>query len=369
MVAPSTIVARGLSRNALVYLTREGLRGVRLRSEASLALALILPLPLVSAAYDYIQLGALDIYIIAWIVISGLLYDALKWRGIRSIETSSPDSLKTRESWLVTWPSIRMADWNGRTLWFSSTNPPRKVSVTFDRSDAGMVEQSLTSWGVRYSWKPPRLPRTFSGFWPLVFLVFAVGQVILILAATLPFFPGEEQTYAAILSSTHNQISRATFGVQFQDIFLNNIQVALGGMIPFFGQLTFGIANYNTGRVIQVLAIGDQVQPSVILLSLYLFPHTWVEESAYPIATMAGLFAITQWRSVSPGEFSRWLNRGSAKLAFAMGGVALILLTAGIIETVGLYLGFGEILFWVPLVLAYYLFTVMTKKQRREHVQ
>ncbi len=338
---------------------------MKLRSEGLLALALILPLPVVLAAYYFVQLGALDIYIIVWIVASGLLYDALKWRGIQSIEASPPDSLEARESWLVGWSSIRMADWNGRTLWFSSTNPTRKGSVTFDSNEAPVVEQSLASWGVRYSWKPPRLPRTLSGFWPLVLLVFAVGQVILILAATLPFFPGEEQTYAAILNSTHDQISHATFAVQFQDIFLNNVQVALGGMVPIFGQLTFGIANYNTGRVIQAIAISDQVQPSVILLSLYLFPHTWVEESAYPIATVAGLFAITRWRSVSPMEFARKVNRGSDKLAFAMGGVALILLTAGIIETVGLYMGFGEILFWVPLVLAYYLFTVM-KKQRRE---
>ncbi len=250
-----------------------------------------------------------------------------------------------------------MADWNGKTLWLSSMNPLRKVSVTFNQSDAPLVEQNLTARGVRYSWKPPRLPQALSKFWVLALLLFVVSQAILILAATLPFFPGEEQTYSTILNGTRDQFSNATFLGEFRDIFLNNIQVAWGGMVPVLGQFAFGVASYNTGRVIQVIAIAHQppYPPSAILLSLYLLPHTWVEDSAYPIATVAGLLAVTRWRSVAPQEFTQRLNWGSTKLALTMGGVVLILLAAGFIETTGLYLGFGEILFWVPMVGGYYL--------------
>ncbi len=356
-MAPAAEV-RGLTRNALVYLTNEGLLGVRIRSDLLLSAALALPLPLVMAAYYFIQAGALDVYVIVWIAVSGLLYDELKWRGLRRLEQNPPPTLPpNRKSWLVPWTSIRMADWNGRTLWLSSINPLRKVTVTFDQSDAPLIERNLTARGVRYFWRPPRLPQAISKFWVLALLLFVVSQAILILAATLPFFPGEEQTYNTILNSTRGQFSNATFLGEFRDIFLNNIQVAWAGMVPVLGQFAFGAASYNTGRVIQVIAIAHQppYPPSAVLFSLYLLPHTWIEESAYPIATVAGILAVTRWRSVAPQEFARRLNWGSTKLALTMGGVALILMAAGFIETTGLYLGFGEILFWLPLVVGYYL--------------
>jgi len=258
-----------------------------------------------------------------------------------------------------------MADWNGRTLWFTSTNPLRKMSVTFDQDDAPVIETSLASWGVRYSWKRPRLPRSLTSFPTLALTLFVVGQLILILAAVLPFFPGEEQMYNTILGNTKSQITGDTFIEAFKAIVLNNLQVAWGGMLPVLGQLSFGLANYNTGRVIQVIAASDNYPPSLVLVSLYLLPHTWVEESAYPIATVAGLLGVTRWRSVSPSDFTQRANWGSWKLIFSMGGVALILVAAGLIETAGLYLGVGEILFWIPVGAVIYLIITLSRAGRR----
>ena len=170
--------------------------------------------------------------------------------------------------------------------------------------------------------------------------------------------------YNTILTNTHDQVAGASFLDAFKAIYLNNIQVAWGGMLPLLGQLSFGLASYNTGRVIQVIAIGYQEPSASVLIALYLFPHTWIEESAYPIATVAGLFAVTKWRSVAPEEFARWMNRGSWKLALSMGGVALILLAAGLVETTGLYLGVGEVVFWVPVGVSYYLFALRNRMRR-----
>jgi len=258
-----------------------------------------------------------------------------------------------------------MADWNGRTLWFTSSDPPRKMSITFDHNDAPLIERSLASWGVRYSWKRPRLPRALTSFSTLALILFAVGQLILILAAVLPFFPGEEQMYTTVLGNTRSQVAGDTFVEAFKAIVLNNLQVAWGGMLPVLGQLSFGLANYNTGRVIQVIAISDSYPPPAVLISLYLLPHTWVEESAYPIATVAGLLAVTRWRSVSPSEFARRANWGSWKLVFSMGGVALILVAAGLIETAGLYLGAGEILLWIPVGAMIYLTITLSRARGR----
>jgi hypothetical protein len=186
-----TSEVHGLGRNTVLYLTQEGLLGFKIGSNALLLLAFLLPIPFIAGIYYAIQAGALAVYFTLWIATALLLYDELRWRRLQSFYKYSPDDLvAAKESWLVPWRSIRMADWNGRTLWFSSNNPPQKLSVTFDHKDSPLVERTLTSWGVRYSWRAPRLPPTFTRFSTLVILMFITSQAILILAAILPFFPG-----------------------------------------------------------------------------------------------------------------------------------------------------------------------------------
>jgi uncharacterized membrane protein SpoIIM required for sporulation len=355
---------RGLGRNTVVFLTQEGLLGADIQSNGTLFFAFILPLPLLAAIYYVIQTGALAVYATLWLALSLLLYDELRWRGLRRLNTNPPVAQANGPAWQLPWQSIRMADWNGRTLWFTTASPTRRLSVTFDKDDAPLVERTITSWGVRYALRPPRLPEFLTRFSTLALLLFITSQAILILAATLPFFPGEEQLYITIANNTRSQILGTTFLGEFRDIFLNNIQVAWGGALPFLGTLSFGIASYNTGRALQAIAIGNQVPSSLLLVSLYLLPHTWIEESAYPIATASGLLAVTRWRSVSPVEFVRRWNWGSTKLAMALGGVALILVAAAFFEVLTSYLGFGAVTLWVPLGIAFYLLAMRNRRHR-----
>lgn len=360
---PTARGVHGLGRNTVVYLTREGLEGTEIRSTSSLWLAPLVPIPLLMATYYFIQAGALAVYITIWIAASALLYDELRWRGLMALGENRQVPKGSRKSWLVPWQSVRMADWNGRTLWFTSASPRRKLSVTFDRDDAPLVERTLDSYSIHYSRKPPKLPRSLTRFSTLVLLLFIIGQTIMILAATTPFFPGEEQLYTTMYNNTQNQIATTTFLGEFQVIYLNNIQVALGGALPFLGTLTYSLASYNTGRVIQAIAIADQTPPAAVLITLYILPHTWVEESAYPIATIAGILAFTKWRSVPPGEFSRKLNWGSTKLVMALGGAVALLAVAGLVETLTNYVGFDILAFW--LVFAVLLYTVVRSRRRR----
>jgi uncharacterized membrane protein SpoIIM required for sporulation len=261
-----------------------------------------------------------------------------------------------------------MADWNGRTLWFSSSDPPSKASITFDHRDAPHVERDLSSRGIRCSLRPPRLPRSLTQFWTLVILLFIASQTILILAATLPLFPGEDQVYTTIVNNTRSQVVNATFADQFRAIYANNLQVAWGGSLPILGTLSFGIASYNTGRVIQVIAMGANVPSAIILISLYILPHTWLEEFSYPMAATAGLFAITTWRSAAPEEFVRWRGRGSSKFLLAMVGVSLTLTVAGVLEVLVAYLSLGVLVFWVPIGLGVYLATKWMRKRHQDRL-
>ena len=362
---PATPI-QGLGSNAIVYLTPEGLSGSVFRSTWILVLSVLLPIPPLIIIYFIIQEGAFTLYASVWIVLSLLIYDELRWQAFHRLERDSPPGSESgAPSWLVPWRSVRMTDWNGRTLWFTSTDPPRKMSVTFDRDDAPLIERSLTSWGIRYSWRRPMLPRNVTRFSALVLIIFVFGQLILFAAAVLPFFPGEAQLYSTVLNNTESQVAGTTFIEAFKAIFTNNLQVAWDGMLPVLGQLSFGLANYNTGRVIQAIAISDNYPPVAVLVSLYLLPHTWIEESAYPVATVAGLLAVTRWRSVSPSEFAHRVNWGSWKLVLSMVGVAVILIVAGLIETAGLYLGAGELLLWIPVGAVLYLMIAISRARRR----
>jgi uncharacterized membrane protein SpoIIM required for sporulation len=359
--------ARGLGRNTVVYLAKEGLQGFQIQSGLVLLFAILLPIPVLAFIYYAVQFGTLAIYFTLWIAASGLIYDELRLRGLRRLEGYSPGAPDARtKSWLVTWSSIRMADWNGRTLWFSSIGQAHKLSVTFDQKDAPSVQESLVNSGVRYSWRGPRLPEFLARFTTLAILLFIISQILLISAATLPFFPGEAAVYRSVLNNTTSQIAGTSFLGEFRAIFLNNIQVALGGAIPFLGTIGFSIASYSTGRVIQVIAIDRGVSTVRILADLYVLPHTWVEESAYPIAAVAGMLGVTKWRSVAPNDFSRRRNWGSTKLAVALAGAGLILLVAGLIETTTSYIGALAVALWVPLLGGCYLIAKWYRKLQSE---
>ena len=348
--------ALGLGRNSVVHVVKEGLQGLQIRSDITLFLAFVIPIPVLGIVYFLLGAGALALYLTLWIVMSGLIYDSLRWRGLKSLEMSSPaDPQQGRDSWFVPWSSINLADWNGRTLWFSSAGQKRKLAVTFDPEDAPLVQQSLDNSRVRYSWRGPRLPQFITHFTTLVIIFFVISQIILISAATLPFFPGEEGVYKMVLNNTQSQVVGASFFGEFRAIFLNNIQVALGGAIPFLGAIGFSIASYSTGRVVQVIAIDDGISSARILLALYILPHTWVEESAYPIAAVAGMLGVTKWRSVTPRDFRKRLNWGSTKLALALTAAGLILFAAGFIETLTSYIGVLAITLWIPVGVAAFL--------------
>ena len=130
----------------------------------------------------------------------------------------------------------------------------------------------------------------------------------------------------------------------------------------------YGIANYNTGRAVQAIAITYQPHPVpayLLLITLYILPYAWLEESTYLIATVAGLLAFTKWRSVSPGDFVRKSNWGSIKLAAALYGASAILVTAGLIETPTSYLGDTTLMLWIPLGVLPLLFLARRRRKNR----
>jgi len=354
----------GVSSNAAYHLTQEGLFGVRILSPLAITFCVLLPLPLLAIIGFALQPDSDAVYLVGWLVTSALLYDEVKWRRFRKLRDRTIEHLATTKFWMLRWHSIKRANWDGSTL--TTSTPDRlKTTITFDSVDSATVEGTLSAWGVPLRRKPMGRPsRILGSFLALVLVTFVASQAILIAAAVLPFFPGEEQVYSSALHQLEGNLTRTTLVQQFELIYRNNLQVATANMLPGLGTLTLGAASYNTGRVIQVIGLNQHVPPILVVLSLYLYPHSWVEELSYPITTSAGIMLLTRWRRVSPRSLGHRVDRGSVKFALALGGVALQLTVAGFFEVVEPGLGIYTLLLWVPVAIAVILIIMRMRQSK-----
>lgn len=363
-----TLPIRGLTANTAYYLSQDGLVGVRILPSYIIALVALLPallvLPLlISGWLDSIFAGAT-----VWLVLATLVHDELEWRGLKRLDASLASYPPKERRFAIPWISVKEAVWNGRLLTVrgNNTNPSRGAAIAFDAKSGPAVERSLLSWGVRLTSRPQKARRVRIGFLTLIIVLFVVSQVILFSAALLPFFPGEEQNYMTMWNTIESQVSGASFLSQFGQIFSNNLAIALVNMVPGFGLITMVVASYNTGRIIQVAAMSQNMPAWVAAFTLFLFPHTWVEELSYPIAVATGLTALT-WRGLSPDELGRRLDRKSVKFALALVVVTGTLTIAGLLEVSEPALGASALLLWIPVLAgAIYLLTTWWGNSRKQ---
>jgi uncharacterized membrane protein SpoIIM required for sporulation len=76
--------------------------------------------------------------------------------------------------------------------------------------------------------------------------------------------------------------------------------------VPIVGQIVGYIALYNTGSVIAGYANVKNVSGALSFLTLFIWPHTWLEFIAYSIAMASSVWLI--WRTVRH-EATRELSR------------------------------------------------------------
>jgi len=279
--------------------------------------------------------------------------------GLTREELASRQNVRT-----IPWSSIQSMRIMGRRLSFKTATG--WYSTTIDRTDADRLAQKASSeLGGNFAAVPEAPPRfsPMAKFLLLAAAIFIITEGITFAASLIPFGPGEQLHYTNLYNSTETSLSQSpTIFQQWSEIFLNNVQVALAGFVPAFGSLILSLSSYNTGRVIQVAAIHFGVSPSTFLTLLFILPHTWVEEVAYPLAGALGLYMFT-WRHQSYAEFSNWRTRGSTKVALGFASVALILAVAAALEVSEPSLSIGALLLWVPVVIGA-LYAYMKLKSR-----
>jgi uncharacterized membrane protein SpoIIM required for sporulation len=350
---------RGLGRNSEWFLTPDGFLKVKVTSEYFIFLVALATLPVTVLLGLAIQAPYSLFYLMVWFLLTYAIYDEFKWRRLGRMEGLPFADLSNRkDSVAIPWPFVTRTRLRGRSLSVSAARPNLKASVLIETADAPAVDRMLAlKLGDRYTRAPSRRAMPALSNLPVIALaLFILSQLILILAASLPFFPGEEQAYATVLNSVRQSVTGASLFEEFRFIFLNNVQVAVAGGFPVFGLLSFVVSDYNTGRVLKEIAIQGNYPVSLEIVSLYLFPHTWVEESSYAIASGAGLYYLFNWNAASIEGISDRLKRPATRFALTFAGVMALLALAGFLEVVEPPLGVAALLIWPVLGVGVFLF-------------
>ena len=206
------------------------------------------------------------------------------------------------------------------------------------------------------------LPRRISesllskGRMKLFAIVFVAELVILAAAVVLPIDPGEQATLQQQAQNQFGGINTGDPLSLFLGILTNNVRVALLELIPIVGALLFLLSIFTTGQVIQVIANMNGVPAALLGGTLFFFPFTLVELSAYAVAVTAGTFLIV-------ALFKRHFRSELTVFVIEMALVVGILISAAAMETLAIVQPVLGLALWAPLAL---LALAIRRKSRRE---
>jgi uncharacterized membrane protein SpoIIM required for sporulation len=197
-------------------------------------------------------------------------------------------------------------------------------------------------------------------------IVFLIEMVLFVAIISVPFFSGEQQAY----SDSANQIASKLSGVsplgQVAEIFGNNMKVALIEFIPGFGAFFFGASIYETARITQAIALTTTFPAQVLVVILFLLPHSWIELPAYAISTTEGLlllYSAARWFAKrEPGR----MRMEAGQFLFSVLLVTVTLIVAAVFEVSEVQLGLTGLAMWAPFGLIVAIALLLKRKYSRQ---
>lgn len=345
----------GLSLGHAYYLSGTGILDFKILTWP-VALLVGVASTAIAAAVGFL-LGAQSVFVYGslWLLAFLPLLDEYRWRRVRRLQGYTLDQLsKLSQSPATPWESVGWATFNRskRGLRCDLNSIPR--SMTVQSGDVQAVEGYLRSMlGNRFGAADGRRSRLrMPSFTTTVVILFLASQAFLLLGALTPLSPGESQTYTTIYNTLENSVSGASPLQEYTLIFANNIQVALGVAFPGFGLLANAISSFNTGCIVQVISVEQGLVTPAVLTTLYLLPHTWIEELGYAVAMGGTLCYGFRWNGSRLNDLSNRLQRSSTKWVLSFAGAAILLLVADLFEVTEPFFGLGALLLWIPVAAA-----------------
>jgi hypothetical protein len=157
------------------------------------------------------------------------------------------------------------------------------------------------------------------GIWIIAF--FAAAVVIMAIGAMVPISHTDAEP---IYNEFENELK---YIATVPGIFGNNFFHSLIMFTPFVGPLYGGFVFFNTGTILEIIAIVQNTNTGLLFVTLFLFPHTWLEFFAYSLAMSQSVFLSM---AIVRGRFRQELVRTCVIMAVC----ALILLLAALAEVI-----------------------------------
>ena len=345
----------GLGALSAYYLDLRGLSSVRVVPYLTLMALAAAALPVAVGVYLLISTVSFGGLVMIWLFVFYPFYDELRYKKLSKLEGNRLDDMeKTGGSRTITWDSITRAVLGGRTLsvYCGGRRPQARLNLVVkdDEGEAAIraLESNLGPRLVRSKTHRTLAYVTRPG--PAVAILFLLSQAILVAAAGAPFFPGEQETYTTLLNSTDQLFQGASILQQYWLIFFNNLGIALSAAVPGLGQILLFAASYNTGRVIQVISIRASVAPQLVVASLYLSPHSLLEELCYPLFSVGWIYYTSGGHQYTIHDLTIGRRkRRSIKILISLAEFTLLLAVAALFEVTEPRLGLGGLLFWIPV--------------------
>lgn len=179
-----------------------------------------------------------------------------------------------------------------------------------------------------------------SGFWArsssrfkrfvTILLCFVFCMAVTIVGTLTPLSVQEANNTNHELDNVRNSVGNMSLWQGALSIFENNFEIDLIMFIPIVGWVFGSFALYNTGLAVSAESTSPSINPVhwpaiLILLSLFISPHTWLEFIAYATAFAASIWLF--WKLIT-GKGKRELARTGMFILICAG----LLLIAAFIE-------------------------------------
>lgn len=182
----------------------------------------------------------------------------------------------------------------------------------------------------------------------LFLVLFLVEILVFFVLPALPFLSGEQDSYGQQAKHLGDTLRGKSFVALTADIYSNNMKVGLVELIPGVGPFFFGISLYETARVTQAIATTQGLPPSLLVLSLFILPHSWIELPAYAVSTGESLLLLNSLLRWLLKDESWRLRMEMEQLLLVLLVITLTLLVAAVFEVTEVQVGLEGLLLWAP---------------------
>jgi len=161
----------------------------------------------------------------------------------------------------------------------------------------------------------------------------AISLLALLVTALGMLVPTSQQEAELINNNLNQTVSSLTQGggmVQF--IFGNNFMICLLMFIPIIGPLLGFFALFNTGTVINAIAIAEGYPSALVFIALFLTPVAWIEYAAYSTAISESIWLFRRFL-----QKQTWRELRITSIFISICGV--LLLIGAIVEAVIIFAG------------------------------